>query len=686
MINVEKIKPTGIFTNYIYKAIPLAFDESMSYYECLCGLLNYLKNTVMPALNNNADAIIELQEFCLQLKEYVDNYFENLNVQEEINNKLDEMAEQGQLTDIIAQYLGLAGVLAYDTVGDMKLAQNLTNGSICKTLGYNTLNDKGGASYKIRTITNEDIVDEKLIIALYDEDLVAELINTGSNNIKVFDDDIITGVKNSNILVLNDETYNVTVTETIEIENIEIIGNSSKIYTSSNVTNIFDLTNAKISNVEFKESNISDNSKNIMFTGKNIKLENCYIESTIGYEGQIENVEFYNCEFKNYYREIVQLHGTLNNLKVINCKFTRNQNYSSPYQANNRIYIYNHENNTDALDETILELHGNGVTIKGCTFANCNVRQIHIFNCYNVIIEDNIFNASGDNQSVVGGSDDLVSVDFVNYFKINNNYFGNSGENEIDLLSSCYGEVKNNVLEKSYDQYEINIDWSDYVRAYGEDLSDKTLLKCKDIVISNNTITSNTYTIFLSPSKNIHIHDNNIVNEEGTTIILFSDFGTLTPETKSNLTIDNLDIGNNNVTTSLGNFGKASVRTNYNYVITKDSGHLSKDICCYETQTVNANTMIYCTPNFPCKNGEAGKLVELDNSFRSVTPSLVRWQNSQSTRRGIDFIGNRYNNIYWGTMFYTGDYLDKYPLGQAGDANGSYDGTETTGTIAFKSW
>ena len=43
MIQVEKIKPTGLFTNYIYKAIPLAFDESMSYYETLSGLVSYLK-------------------------------------------------------------------------------------------------------------------------------------------------------------------------------------------------------------------------------------------------------------------------------------------------------------------------------------------------------------------------------------------------------------------------------------------------------------------------------------------------------------------------------------------------------------------------------------------------------------------------------------------------------------------
>ena len=40
-INVIHANETGLFTNYIFKAIPLAFDESMSYYETLCALLNY---------------------------------------------------------------------------------------------------------------------------------------------------------------------------------------------------------------------------------------------------------------------------------------------------------------------------------------------------------------------------------------------------------------------------------------------------------------------------------------------------------------------------------------------------------------------------------------------------------------------------------------------------------------------
>ena len=117
MKNVEKIKPTGLFTNYIYKAIPLAFDESMSYYETLCGLLSYLKDTVIPALNNNADAIIEVQSLMTQLQDYVDNYFKNLDVQQEINNKLDEMVADGTLDQILTN-------LFSQITGNMIIADN----------------------------------------------------------------------------------------------------------------------------------------------------------------------------------------------------------------------------------------------------------------------------------------------------------------------------------------------------------------------------------------------------------------------------------------------------------------------------------------------------------------------------------------------------------------------------------
>lgn len=101
---VETLSTTGIFTKRICKAIPLVFDNSLSYYEALCALTNYLENEVIPAVNNNGEAVEELQALYVQLKNYVDNYFTNLDVQEEINNKLDEMAESGELEEIIINY------------------------------------------------------------------------------------------------------------------------------------------------------------------------------------------------------------------------------------------------------------------------------------------------------------------------------------------------------------------------------------------------------------------------------------------------------------------------------------------------------------------------------------------------------------------------------------------------------
>ena len=104
-IEVIKAKETGLFTNYIFKAIPLAFDESMSYYETLCGLLNYLQNTIIPTVNNNADAVSELQSLYEELRTYVDDYFTNLDVQNEINNKLDALVKDGTLTNLIGNYV-----------------------------------------------------------------------------------------------------------------------------------------------------------------------------------------------------------------------------------------------------------------------------------------------------------------------------------------------------------------------------------------------------------------------------------------------------------------------------------------------------------------------------------------------------------------------------------------------------
>ena len=165
------------FVLYCQKVIPLAFDESMSYYECLCALYSYLKDTVVPAVNNNAEALEEVQKKMIELKDYVDNYFDNLDIQTEINNKLDEMAESGELADIIAQYLQVASVLGYDTIADMSASENLVDGSIARVLGELTYDDGKGHYYRVRQVRSSDVVDGVNIVALdVSETLIAELI------------------------------------------------------------------------------------------------------------------------------------------------------------------------------------------------------------------------------------------------------------------------------------------------------------------------------------------------------------------------------------------------------------------------------------------------------------------------------------------------------------------------------
>ena len=179
--NVTIIPPFKRFCMTIGE-LPSSYTESMTYYESLVWLCNYMQNTLIPAINNNGEAVTELQEKFVELKNYVDTYFENLDVQEEINNKLDEMAEQGELAEIIAAYLEVASVLGFDTKSALKGAENLISGSIARTLGTDTYDDGFGYIYKIRDLEESDVIDDDNLVALTNYPaLVAEkLTNAGA--------------------------------------------------------------------------------------------------------------------------------------------------------------------------------------------------------------------------------------------------------------------------------------------------------------------------------------------------------------------------------------------------------------------------------------------------------------------------------------------------------------------------
>ena len=83
--------------------IPTSYKDSMSYYETLAWLCKFLEETVLPTVNQNGEAVEELQALYVQLNDYVTHYLDNLDIQEDINNKLDAMVEDGTLAEIINQ-------------------------------------------------------------------------------------------------------------------------------------------------------------------------------------------------------------------------------------------------------------------------------------------------------------------------------------------------------------------------------------------------------------------------------------------------------------------------------------------------------------------------------------------------------------------------------------------------------
>ena len=161
-----------IFRNWVLQNFPFLEDDfdALTDYELFCKMVEYMRKSLEKIDSFQA----ELNVFSARLNEY-ENYFENLDVQEEIDNKLEEMAESGELESIIAQFLSFNVTFTYDTVANLKSAENLVNNNYAKTLGYHTINDGGASLYKIRSVRLSDVIDESFIIALQN-DLVAELI------------------------------------------------------------------------------------------------------------------------------------------------------------------------------------------------------------------------------------------------------------------------------------------------------------------------------------------------------------------------------------------------------------------------------------------------------------------------------------------------------------------------------
>lgn len=267
----------------------------------------------------------------VELHDYVHDYFDNLDVQEEINNKLDDMVEAGTLQEIITSYIQANVAWTFDTVADMKLATNLVNGSYARTLGYHTMNDGGGALYKITSTGTANEMDVIAVGSLYaniqlDKEITLE--NFGAYGDDNHDDsDIIQAVINYSVteglkIAVLPKVYKVTKTINIpngtKMEGITPNYSFQSNWKSADIKAYFEDTDTTNTDPIF---NISNDGKNVYSnfpssttnrTGIQIKNIRIYGQGAFcgvkirGYDITLDNVSIERCKIgMHIYRAFV---------------------------------------------------------------------------------------------------------------------------------------------------------------------------------------------------------------------------------------------------------------------------------------------------------------------------------------------------------------------------------------------
>lgn len=118
--------------------LPSSYVDSLSYYECLMWLCNYIEKTIVPAINENSEAITELQQ-------YVEEYLTDMD---EVKAQIVEIL--ATLTSLQEQITSNDEDIAdlYEKLGNLKTyTDNLVNES------YNVL--KQYVDYNVEDLDNK---------------------------------------------------------------------------------------------------------------------------------------------------------------------------------------------------------------------------------------------------------------------------------------------------------------------------------------------------------------------------------------------------------------------------------------------------------------------------------------------------------------------------------------------------
>ncbi len=372
----------------------------------------------------------------------------------------------------------------FDTVADMKNAK-LKKGDYAVTLGYYKINDGGSSVYKIRTKTENDIIDNGAIISIKDT-LVAEIVANeiyveqfGAKGDGQTDDSIafqnaLNYISNRCILKLHkNKVYLIANTlKTYKNTNFNLNGSTIKVNKKISLFWNFDPTDTYLlyngnGNIEIYNG-IIDGGVISYIHGENIRFENIIFNSCL-WDHFIEicackDFKIINCEFNGIitqtsdrnYVECIQIDvckriafpyftdennptydDTLNkNIYINNCKFTRGNSGFSLYTA-----IGSHSWSAN------LSNYNDNIKILNCYIENPEHDAIRLYSCSNSNVENCIIKNVGKKGIIIDGNSNNIVV--------NNNQIYNCTETNIGIYNNedAYSKenifITNNVLKST---------------------------------------------------------------------------------------------------------------------------------------------------------------------------------------------------------------------------------------------
>ena len=540
MKTIETIRPFKKMLMTIGN-LPTAFLESMTYYEALAWFCDFLQNKVIPTVNNNAEAVKELQDLFVELHDYVENYFDNLDVQEEINNKLDEMAQDGTLERLISNYLNLdSNVITMDRefrflvesgkylenldssinyFGFMQGATYTKNGNFIIAYMSSDENHETNNLVKLVEYTSNGGVAREAILELnhanslaFDEDNEILYVVSGSKFVEsTQQNDYTLFVINYNNLTINNSYSYVEQITAVSYDNIK-----KKLYVGYAGNYIYELDNTYtiINTITLDTPTIVSSAGKQSICINNDIIYACYIrpDMIISYNidgslyklysvpkfgngntmfvGEIEDLSFYNNKMSCFSSALTTYYSQLYQINVFNLDFVHNV-VNNPKWFAERGFLANN------INSVFVDINNNNLNPDGST----NNPFKEIFEAINYLSSPRYQN---------GGRIHVRAGNYRNIFLFNNNFeIDESGTGDI-VIGGVYAISS-----------KVNLQACKIIKN-NSGLDYPVTLKNSEIIFTNLTLGSFTqYGIFSEQSK-LYYRGNEIVTDDTLTDSQFS--------------------------------------------------------------------------------------------------------------------------------------------------------------------